>query len=138
MSKLPTTATAAILMLLSARALAQDPANQTAPASPVPPAASEGESSAPSTEAAEVTAEADQIIGKQLISSDEEEVGEITGVLVTSQGQVEAIILQQSGTIGMGGRTVAVAWDKLKILGDQITVEMTSDELEGLAEYHMD
>jgi sporulation protein YlmC with PRC-barrel domain len=136
MSKLPTTAV--ILMLLTAPALAQEPPNQTGAASPTPPAASKGESSRPSNEAAEVTAEADQIIGKQLISSDEEEVGEITGVLVTSQGQVEAIILQQTGTIGMGGKTVAVAWEKVKILGDQITVDLTNEELEGLAEYHMD
>ena len=83
-----------------------------------------------------VTAEADQIIGKQLISSDGEEVGAISGALVTNDGRVAAVLIKQSGTIGMGGKTVIVAWDRISIQGDQLTVNMTSAEVSELTEYH--
>jgi hypothetical protein len=56
-------------------------------------------------------------------------------VLAKSDGTIEAVIVDQGGTLGMGGRQVAITWDQIKIQGDQITVNMAADQLEQLPDY---
>ncbi len=86
----------------------------------------------------QIPAEADSIMDRQLVSSDGEEVGQISNILVTSDGQVEAIIVTRGGALGLGGNDVAVAWDQIQIQGDQVVVNMSQDEMEQLPEYVTD
>jgi sporulation protein YlmC with PRC-barrel domain len=86
----------------------------------------------------EIPAEADLIINTQLVSSDGEQLGEISNVLVTSDGQVEAILVSRGGALGLGGSDVAVPWDQIQIQGDQTVVNMTQDEVEQLPDYVTD
>jgi sporulation protein YlmC with PRC-barrel domain len=87
---------------------------------------------------ADIPAEADRIIGKKLVSEQGEEIGEISNVLVTTDGQVEAVLIKQGGALGMGGRQVALTWDQMQLQGDQLTVALTPEEVEQLPEYQAD
>jgi sporulation protein YlmC with PRC-barrel domain len=129
-----------VLSIAISPALSQQQTPPTGSQPSVPKEASPSSSNAKSQSGnnTSVTAEADQIVGKQLISSDGEEAGEISGALVTNDGRVAAVLIKQSGTIGMGGKTVVVAWDRISIQGDQLTVNMTSAEVSELSEYHAD
>ena len=82
-----------------------------------------------------IPAAADEVVGKPVVSSEGRDVGEVVGVLVTGQGQVAALVLKQSGTLGVGGRNLAVPWDRFSIVGDQITLGMTEQEVSQLPGY---
>ena len=84
---------------------------------------------------AQIPAEADRIVGKKIMSSQGDEVGEVNDVLVTGEGHVEAVLVEQGGTMGMGGKQVALQWNQIQIQGDQLTVSMSPDQLEQLPEY---
>lgn len=87
---------------------------------------------------AAIPAEADAIIGNRLVSSDGEEAGEVTDVLITPDGQVSALILRRGGALGIGGTQVAVDWEMVQLQGDQLLVNMTSDQIDQLPDYQTD
>jgi sporulation protein YlmC with PRC-barrel domain len=91
--------------------------------------------SAMTLQTASIPAEADAIMGRQIVTSDGEEGGEVSDVLVTADGQIEALLVKRGGALGLGGTQVAVTWDQLQLQGDQIVVNMTRDEMEQLPEY---
>lgn len=69
-------------------------------------------------------------------------VGEVTDVLLSRDGSVEAVLVDVGGFLGLGEKTVAVDMDALRIggadqTGDDITVVFTSDRaaLENAPEY---
>jgi sporulation protein YlmC with PRC-barrel domain len=107
-----------------------------------PQAASEGmqemAEAALQLQTAQIPAEADSIIGKQLVSSDGEEAGEVQDVLITPDGQVNALVLGRGGALGLGGQQVAIQWSQVLIQGDQLTANMTADQIEQLPEYQTD
>ena len=80
-------------------------------------------------------AAADQVVGKTVISREGKELGEVKDVLVTGEGKVEALVLSQGGIAGVGGRSVAVPWNKISIRGDQLTADMSEQEISQLPEY---
>ena len=82
-----------------------------------------------------IPAEADTIVGRTVVSSDGEDAGEVTDILVTPDGRVAALVLQRGGALGLGGQQFAVTWDQLQIQGVQIMVNMTNDQIQNLPEY---
>ncbi len=83
----------------------------------------------------EIPAEADRIIGKQLVTLAGEEAGEVTDVLVTADGQVAAVIVERGGVLGLGGSQISLPWDQIRIQGDQLSVQMSADQLDAMPEY---
>ena len=59
----------------------------------------------------EISSEARNLQGRTIVSSDGEEAGEITGMLVTAEGKVEAVIIGSSGALGIGGDQHVVSWE---------------------------
>ncbi|HVG49363.1 MAG TPA: PRC-barrel domain-containing protein, partial [Rubellimicrobium sp.] len=84
---------------------------------------------------ASIPAEADAIMGRQIVTADGEEGGEVADVLITADGQVEALLIKRGGALGLGGTQVAIPWDQIQLQGDQITVSATRDELRDMPEY---
>jgi sporulation protein YlmC with PRC-barrel domain len=84
---------------------------------------------------ASIPAEADAIVGRQIVTSDGEEGGEVADVLITADGQVEALLIKRGGALGLGGTQVAVPWDEVQLQGDQIVVNATRDQLRDMPEY---
>lgn len=83
----------------------------------------------------ELSAEADRLVGKKVMGSDGEETGEIADALVSPDGKIEAVLVETGGALGVGGKQVAVAWDQIQVEGDQMKVNMTSDQLDQMPEY---
>jgi sporulation protein YlmC with PRC-barrel domain len=74
-------------------------------------------------------AEAEKFIGKDVHGMRGDEVGEIENLLIGPDGKVRAAIVEFGGFLGVGENEVAVPWDRLKITGDRVMVNMTEDQI---------
>src|SRR5712671_6362349 len=83
------------------------------------------------------------ILGKEVRSAADENMGRIVDVIVDRSGQVTAAVIDFGGFLGVGSRKIAVAWDALRFLpdakkGEHIALELTRDQLQGAPEYKED
>jgi hypothetical protein len=138
------TALAAVLALalLTAAAgvtLAEDAAAPaaTAPADNNPPA-----NPAPPSEPAAVTIlnnhEVEGILGREVRSAADENMGRVVDVLVDRSGQVRAAIIDFGGFLGVGSRKIAVDWSALHFPQQpnaQIALDLTRDQVKAAPEY---
>jgi sporulation protein YlmC with PRC-barrel domain len=84
-----------------------------------------------------------QLVGIDLYNAKDEKVGEIKDVLIGQNNRVETAIVTIGGVMGVAGRDVAIAWNKILLVRDvdRITAKlatMTDDQLEALPEYRSD
>ncbi|MGJ8624705.1 MAG: PRC-barrel domain-containing protein [Yoonia sp.] len=83
----------------------------------------------------------EDLTGARVYGSNDEDVGEISELLVTDEGKLDRAIIDVGGFIGLGEKSVAVAMDELQFLreddGDDIRVyiDATQDALEAMPEY---
>jgi sporulation protein YlmC with PRC-barrel domain len=83
---------------------------------------------------------ADNLIGRTVYSSTDENIGEVGDVLLTADNKVEGFILDVGGFLGMGEKQVAISPEKLDIRADadgELTVftPFTKEQLEAQKEY---
>jgi sporulation protein YlmC with PRC-barrel domain len=74
-------------------------------------------------------AEVENFIGKEVYAHTGEAVGEIVNLLVGPGDRVRSAIVEFGGFLGIGEHQVAVAWDRLNVTGDRITVNMTEAQI---------
>lgn len=105
-------------------------------------AASSGNAPAPA--APEVTVlgnhEVEGILGREVLSATNENMGRVVDVLVDRGGQVRAAIIDFGGFLGVGSRKIAVDWTALHFPppakpGARITLELTRDQVKAAPEY---
>ena len=105
------------------------PAN-TAPAAPPPPAS--------------VTVlnkhEVEGILGREVLSSANENMGRIVDVLVDRSGEVRAAIIDFGGFLGVGSRKIAVDWSALHFpapgnADERVTLELNRDQVKEAPAY---
>jgi hypothetical protein len=134
-------AAAAILLALPAgsdAALAQSaPAAATteSPANPPPPPAQ-----APAAETVLNNHEVETILGREVLSAADENMGRVVDVLVDRGGQVRAAIIDFGGFLGVGSHKIAVDWNALHFPAPakpdgRITLELTRDQVKAAPEY---
>jgi hypothetical protein len=91
-------------------------------------------------------AEADQIVAEELdghtvYGMNDEDIGDISELVLSSDGQVENVIIDVGGFLGLGEKPVMVDFDQLAVMreegGDDIRVyiDSTQDELEQMERY---
>ncbi len=131
----------------TAQAPAQAPPAPTtpspAPASPTPPAAVPGPPAPPqATPEVKVLTdhEVEGVLGKEVVSATNENMGRIVDVLVDHAGKVRAAIIDFGGFLGVGSRKIAVDWSALHFPppgkpGTRITLEFTRDQVKAAPEY---
>lgn len=83
---------------------------------------------------------ADNLMGTSVYGANEEDVGEIGDVILSSDGQVEAIIVDVGGFLGLGEKEVAISMENLVFMADEdgelyLYTEFTEEQLEGQPEY---
>ncbi|KFB08889.1 PRC-barrel domain-containing protein [Nitratireductor basaltis] len=83
---------------------------------------------------------ADNLMGTSVYGANEEDVGEIGDVILSSDGQVEAIIVDVGGFLGLGEKEVAISMENLVFMADDdgelyLYTEFTEEQLEGQPEY---
>jgi hypothetical protein len=80
------------------------------------------------------------ILGKEVRSSADENIGRIVNVVVDRNARPRAAVIDFGGFLGIGSRKLAVDWNLLHFdpAGDgrgRITVELTADEVRAAPEY---
>ncbi|WP_062111956.1 PRC-barrel domain-containing protein [Aureimonas sp. AU40] len=86
---------------------------------------------------------ADNLMGTTVYGPDNQTIGSIGDLALTPQGQVDAVIVDVGGFLGIGAKPVAVAMDNLQFLRDSsgrvtLTTQFTQDQLRNAPEYNRD
>ncbi|SRR5579871_1608855 len=106
------------------------PATPAAPKEPAPPAS--------------VTiigaSEAHGVLGRDVRSPKDEDMGRIVDVIVDREGTVRAAVIDFGGFLGVGSRKIVVDWSALHFGGvanksDSITLELTKEQVMAAPEY---
>ncbi len=80
------------------------------------------------------------VLGKEVRSAANENMGRIVDVIVDRSGQVKAAVIDFGGFLGVGSRKIAVAWNALRFpgnakQGDRISLELTRDQVRAAPEF---
>jgi hypothetical protein len=106
--------------------------------------ASKSEQAAPPPATPEVTIlnkhEVEGILGREVRSAADENMGRIADVLVDRGGQVRAAIIDFGGFLGVGSRRIAVDWSALHFPppgkpGARIVLDLSRDQVNAAPEY---
>jgi sporulation protein YlmC with PRC-barrel domain len=92
-------------------------------------------------EVATADVSADELTGTAVYGAGDEEIGSIGDILLSDDGQVDAVIIDFGGFLGIGTKPVAVAYDNLSFLRDEngglvLRTSLTSEQLEAAPEYN--
>lgn len=84
--------------------------------------------------------EVEGVLGHEVRSPANENMGRIVDVLVDRSGQVRAAIIDFGGFLGVGSRKIAVDWNALHFPppgkpGGRIALELTRDQVKAAPEY---
>jgi hypothetical protein len=83
------------------------------------------------------------ILGKEVRSAADENMGRIIDVIVDRAGQVRAAVIDFGGFLGVGSRRIAVAWNALRFpgnskKGEHVALELTRDQVRTAPEFKED
>ena len=84
--------------------------------------------------------EVEGVLGRDVRSAADEDMGRIVDVLVDRAGQVRAAIIDFGGFLGVGSRRIAVDWGALHFPqpgkpGERIALDLTRDQVKTAPEY---
>jgi hypothetical protein len=121
---------------------APQPESKSPQASPQPGAAPKQESPPPSVTIIGAK-EAHGVLGRDVRSPANEDMGHIVDVIVDRAGVVRAAVIDFGGFLGVGSRKIVVDWNALHFWsiadkGDSITLELTKDQVKAAPEYKED
>jgi hypothetical protein len=106
---------------------------------PVPPAPAKTEQSAPAAVTVLPNHEVEGILGREVRSAADENMGRIVDVLVDRSGLVRAAIIDFGGFLGVGSRKIAVDWAALHFTPGKpeppITLELNRDQVNAAPAY---
>lgn len=73
------------------------------------------------------------LIGKSVHNENDEKVGDVTDVILDSNGQATHVVVGAGGFLGMGQHDVAIPFDEIQRGEDQLTLSgYTKDQLKEL------
>jgi PRC-barrel domain len=83
------------------------------------------------------------VLGRDVRSAAEEDMGRIVDVIVDRSGQVRAAVIDFGGFLGVGSRKIVVDWNALHFgriasKRDSITLELTKEQVTAAPEYKED
>ena len=115
---------------------ASQPQNTATPAAPKTPAP-------PPSVTIIGAREAHGVLGRDVRSPTDEDMGHIVDVIVDRAGVVRAAVIDFGGFLGVGSRKIVVDWNALHFghvadKGDSITLELTKEQVNAAPEYKED
>ena len=113
--------------------------NAAPPVTPNPPATPKEPAPPPSVTIIGAR-EALGVLGRDVRSAADEDMGRIVDVIVDRAGMVRAAVIDFGGFLGVGSRKIVVDWSALHFgrvanKGDSITLELTKDQVRAAPEY---
>jgi hypothetical protein len=87
--------------------------------------------------------EAHGVLGRDVRSAANEDMGKIIDVIVDRSGTVRAAVIDFGGFLGVGSRKIVVDWNALRFgrvadKTDSVTLELTKDQVKAAPEYKED
>ncbi|TEA79643.1 PRC-barrel domain-containing protein [Allopusillimonas ginsengisoli] len=119
----------------TAPAPAPDTGAPAAPGAAAPMPGGEAAPAAPEeqTEAISGWSVKDNIMGKAVFNENDEKIGDISDVVLSSEGQAAYFIVGAGGFLGVGARDVAIPYDKITQTEDKLVLPgYTKDQLKAL------
>jgi hypothetical protein len=88
-------------------------------------------------------ADAHGVLGRDVRSPTDEDMGHIVDVIVDRTGSVRAAVIDFGGFLGVGSRKIVVDWNALHFgrvadKSDSVTLELTKDQVKAAPEYKED
>ena len=116
--------------------------NPAPPAMPNPPAAPKEPAPPPSVTIIGAR-DAHGVLGREVRSAADENMGRIVDVIVDRSGTVRAAVIDFGGFLGVGSRKIVVDWNALHFgrvanKSDSITLELTKEQVTAVPEYKED
>lgn len=142
--------------------MAQAPATEPAPATETAPATTDQAAQAPADQQPAATApdttttaaidkstltevpadqvSADNMIGTNVYGANDENIGEISDIVLNADGKVDAVVIDVGGFLGIGAKPVAVGFDNLRFMADgngnrYLYTQFTKEQLEAQTAY---
>ena len=117
------------------------PASSNAPNAA--PAAAPKEPAPPASVTIIGAREAHGVLGREVRSPADEDMGRIVDVIVDRAGVVRAAVIDFGGFLGVGSRKIVVDWNALRFgrvadKSDSITLELTKEQVTAAPEYKED
>jgi sporulation protein YlmC with PRC-barrel domain len=84
--------------------------------------------------------EVDTLIGMDVYGINDEEIGEIGDLVLSTEGQVEQVLIEVGGFLGLGEKNVAIPFEELTILRSnendvRVYLDTTEDKLQAMPEF---
>jgi PRC-barrel domain len=139
-----------LLLLAAAATRAENEPQPAAPAAatkepaPAPPAAAPAKEAAPPPSVTVIAPkEAHGVLGRDVRSPTDEDMGRIVDIIVDRTGTVRAAVIDFGGFLGVGSRKIVVDWNALHFgrvsnKSDSITLELTKAQVAAAPEYKED
>lgn len=85
--------------------------------------------------ASQIRAEA--LIGKKVVNATGEDLGTVDDIVISKDGMVSGLIVKTGGLMGVGGKSVAIAWKDVgsAIGAESVTLPLSKDQLERAPEF---
>ncbi|WP_161142349.1 PRC-barrel domain-containing protein [Propylenella binzhouense] len=83
---------------------------------------------------------ADDLLGAKVVGTRDDDIGEVEDVVFTKSGDIQAVVIDVGGFLGIGEKPVAVQYDTLNVQKDKsgdlrVMVNTTEDQLKDAPEY---
>jgi hypothetical protein len=132
----------AMALAVSATARAADDSGPPPATKAAPPGAAKEPAPPPSVTVIGAR-DAHGILGREVRSAVNEDMGRIVDVIVDREGTVRAAVIDFGGFLGVGSRKIVVDWNALHFgsvanKSDSITLELTKDQVTAAPEYKED
>ena len=119
-----------------------NPPDSSKPQKTAPPAAPKEPSPPPSVTIIGA-ADAHGVLGRDVRSTTDEDMGRIVDVIVDREGVVRAAVIDFGGFLGVGSRKIVVDWNALHFgrvadKTDSVTLELTQEQVKAAPEYKED
>jgi hypothetical protein len=131
------------LVIFAVFAVATSRAAEDAPPPNSNPAAAPKEAMPPASVTIIGAADAHGVLGRDVRSPADEDMGRIADVIVDRGGSVRAAVIDFGGFLGVGSRKIVVDWNALHFgrianKSDSITLELTKEQVTAAPEYKED
>ena len=89
------------------------------------------------------TIQADQIraskmLGSSVYDQQNRRIGKVRDLVLNKDGTVADVVIDVGSTLGMGGRDVAIRLSDIKTDNNRLTVDLTKEQLQKMAEYRLE